>query len=181
MLANLRSSFTSVSKEHQAYKDLWHLFMLSSPYHWVNFHSWCCGDISASHMSPLSWSMQLASSAHLSPFLWENGLRRCWAGTELLWKSILARRQRIGQGCSSLSVSIRGMPGFVGFKWSCPSAALSPNGRFHSFKAVRQKLLKGRSGLTLLLYDFTKCQFLFWELLSLVCSKRPDCFLGFLP
>lgn len=37
-----------------------------------------------------------------------------------------------GQRCSSLTVSVRGMPGFVDFEWSCPSTALSPNGRYHS-------------------------------------------------
>lgn len=97
----MTGSFTSVSREHKAgwrHKDLCHLSMLSSP--WVNFYSWCCCDISESHMSHLSRSMHLASSARLCSFLWENVLRRCWVGTELLWKSILGRRQgrRLGQG-----------------------------------------------------------------------------------
>lgn len=60
-------------------------------------------------------------------------LRRCWAGTELLWKSILARWQVSIQGSAAPHwVSASEGARTCGFEWSCPSAALRPDGRYHS-------------------------------------------------
>lgn len=83
-------------------------------------------------MSHLSWSVQLASSAHLSPDLWESVLRRCWVGTEPLWKSILARRQETWSVLFLTECQHQRGARFLSFEWSCPSTALSQNERYYS-------------------------------------------------